>query len=731
MVPIPFVVPAAPFVATLVPATTMFAVLLLGLLGITALFSWPAIDTARQRQRPGSPANSTFHTSAVTLLAALGAMAASSTAGVLPNDSLTSTLSAVLMLAAGILLFGSTLSLPASGLVGAHRNRVLVDGMMITAGAGTFIWYFLLGPAVSTHWTSLYPALVGLGYPGTDILMVCALLVISAKSRRVQPLVWAPMVVSIILFTVASFLRESDVQAATSSSMSLVIILRTLGGCAVAASTLILSRGKVSAMGAEAGESSNDESDSGTDGERHIWDSLLPYALVPAAAALAAYSWERNLESGITGGVLFGTAALVMLTFLRQLLASRENQRLYARAAEAFEEVQAHAENIERLNERLHQAQAKLQANNGELAKANQLLHQQATRDPLTGLPNHRAMVQNLDQELERSGRYSRSCSVLFIDLDHFKSLNDSCGHLYGDSVLRDLVIPMQSGLRANDVAGRWGGEEFVVVLPETELTEAMAAAERIRSLVAEHQFSNVSGGHVTCSIGVSTCPYDGTTRDELIEAADKAMYAAKRMGKNQVRSAADPSVVAFLSEARRGNSREEVTTWGVVDALTTLVRAHDPARDSEAAEISELAMRVAAVMRMPAPEIRLVGLAARLHDIGMLPTSSGDDHDHPAIGADIVSRVPSLSVIGAMIRSHHERWDGLGHPDGLGGTKIPLGSRIIAVCAAYVKLLHQPGVDDTRALDGVMVEAETCFDPTVVVALAQAVDQRSLAKAS
>src|SRR5581483_4726861 len=142
-----------------------------------------------------------------------------------------------------------------------------------------------------------------------------------------------------------------------------------------------------------------------------IWNSLLPYALVPATAALAVYAWQQNYDSTITTGVVLGTTILVTLTFVRQLLAAKENHQLFQEAADAYQQSLAYAENMEQLYRELRRAKEQLQENNGLLAKANQQLHDQASTDPLTTLPNHRAMVAALDHELDRAARYGRPCS--------------------------------------------------------------------------------------------------------------------------------------------------------------------------------------------------------------------------------------------------------------------------------------------------------------------------------
>jgi diguanylate cyclase (GGDEF)-like protein len=203
---------------------------------------------------------------------------------------------------------------------------------------------------------------------------------------------------------------------------------------------------------------------------------------------------------------------------------------------------------------RLCERDARLEASNTELEQkvetrtaslrtANARLEALATTDPLTGLPNHRALVDVLDKEIERSQRYGRPCSLLFLDLDHFKALNDGCGHAAGDAALRELGAILGQSLRGIDTLGRWGGEEFIALLPETEAEAALAIGECLRATVAAHLFQSGGGMYLTCSLGVATYPDNAQNRSELVANADRAMYAAKKLGRNQVRAINDPIV--------------------------------------------------------------------------------------------------------------------------------------------------------------------------------------------
>ena len=159
-----------------------------------------------------------------------------------------------------------------------------------------------------------------------------------------------------------------------------------------------------------------------------------------------------------------------------------------------------------------------------------------AFRDGVTGLFNHRHLMEVLKTELERTRRYQQGFSLLMVDIDHFKKVNDEHGHPAGDAVLREVAGVLQECMRAVDVVGRYGGEEFVAVLPGTSYEEAVQTAERIRVRVGSHTFRPEGRElHVTISVGVASCPQGGAcSADALVHEADKAMYAAKAGGRNR-----------------------------------------------------------------------------------------------------------------------------------------------------------------------------------------------------
>ncbi|MCP3848632.1 MAG: diguanylate cyclase [Gammaproteobacteria bacterium] len=171
--------------------------------------------------------------------------------------------------------------------------------------------------------------------------------------------------------------------------------------------------------------------------------------------------------------------------------------------------------------------------------KEEELIHM-ATRDPLTGLYNHNEMQLLLNDEIERASRYKHPLSIFMLDLDHFKSVNDTYGHQSGDIVLQHLAKILESTIRTTDYAARYGGEEFLVILPETPLSETKNLAERLCSKIAENSIKIQKNKvlNVTASIGIATFLKHAKSQRDLLDAADVAMYTAKKNGRNRVHTA-------------------------------------------------------------------------------------------------------------------------------------------------------------------------------------------------
>ena len=172
------------------------------------------------------------------------------------------------------------------------------------------------------------------------------------------------------------------------------------------------------------------------------------------------------------------------------------------------------------------------------LGRRNEALKKLSDTDGLTGVFNHRYLHERLGQEIKRADRYHAPVTCLMLDIDDFKKINDHYGHPFGDTVLATVVRLIREAVREIDVVGRYGGEEFLVIMPQTRAEAAIPLAERILNTVRTHSFSiPIGGAAVTLSIGLATYPspeLNVTAKDSLLSAADQALYQAKRSGKNR-----------------------------------------------------------------------------------------------------------------------------------------------------------------------------------------------------
>jgi diguanylate cyclase (GGDEF)-like protein len=190
---------------------------------------------------------------------------------------------------------------------------------------------------------------------------------------------------------------------------------------------------------------------------------------------------------------------------------------------------------------------------NGKLYRRAEQL---AVTDDLTQVYNYRFLKMALRREVKRAARFSQKFSVLMLDVDNLKRYNDQNGHLRGSEVLRQVAQILVRDARSIDLVAKYGGDEFVVILPQTEREGAYVLAERVKQSVESTAFPLVPPGVITVSLGVATYPENGFTAGELLEAADIGLYAAKQAGKNQV--AAAPGISAGGPHGRPGRTRDD-----------------------------------------------------------------------------------------------------------------------------------------------------------------------------
>jgi diguanylate cyclase (GGDEF)-like protein len=353
-----------------------------------------------------------------------------------------------------------------------------------------------------------------------------------------------------------------------------------------------------------------------------------------------------------------------------------------------------------------------------------------ARTDALTGLLNHGAMQVRLREEIARARRDGTPLACAIVDLDDFKRVNDVRGHQAGDELLRRVAGALAGEIRPYDQVARYGGDEFVLLLPGSDEEAAQQVAERVRDGVAERIAA--SGDDVlagACSIGVAAW-HEPLEADDLLAHADRALLLAKRTGKGRVALAnADVERELALLNARAGAP-------GAVEALAAAIEERDAYGHQHSEQVVHHARGVAMILGLATDQVERIAAAALLHDVGKLavppeilnkpgPLDAGEwalVAEHPVAGERVMLRIPDLAVVAAIVRHEHERWDGLGYPDRLHGHNIPIGSRIILACDAYEAMIsdrpYRPPLTPAAALAELRRSAGSQFDPEVVDAL-------------
>jgi putative nucleotidyltransferase with HDIG domain len=305
-------------------------------------------------------------------------------------------------------------------------------------------------------------------------------------------------------------------------------------------------------------------------------------------------------------------------------------------------------------------------------------------------------------------------------------------GHQHGDLVLQLGARIVRSVARAQDMVARYGGDEIVVLALDTNALGAQRLALRLVEEVHTAAIATTPGNHLTFSIGAATYPDDSLTAVELVAAADQALYLAKREGKDRActfpqlvteMELDDSSLFAMLADA---GPQMVVAVAHAVDHRSPLTQGHS----SRVAIIADATGRRSS---LPVTRLEDVRTAAFLHDVGHMTLTAGHGFEvpgHAEKGEKLLLRAKFSPEVTACVRSHHERWDGAGKPDGLAGEKIPLGGRIIAVAETFEALTAGRGFERQTAnvaLERVIEGSGSEFDPAVVEALGKALRDGSL----
>ncbi len=416
----------------------------------------------------------------------------------------------------------------------------------------------------------------------------------------------------------------------------------------------------------------------------HRWIVALP--IVGAAAAVSTLF----LPAAVTPAVLLGEVALVGLTGIIVELT------LYRAEREG------------------EQVRTQWQHQRAELLEV-------ATRDELTQLQNRRFYYERLSAELERAESQKRPLSLLMIDVDDLKAINDEFGHLVGDLVLRSFARTLNQASDARYVTARLGGDEFAVIMPGADQREAEAFALRLWQSLADTPICETEHAsiYLGVSIGSSGYPWGGGTVEEITHWADTKLYANKleRKGFKQ----------------GRGDRRDDRLAAAVVEVLSTALDVRDRMTHRHARRVARTAAAVARAMNLSNEDVSEIEYAAALHDIGKIGVADSilrkaapldrdewkDMRRHSELGYQILKGIDFFRNAAEIVYAHHEHYDGTGYPRGLIGEEVPLGARVFAVVDAYDAMTSRRPYRDAISRDAALIEiaghSGTQFDPKVV----------------
>ncbi len=400
---------------------------------------------------------------------------------------------------------------------------------------------------------------------------------------------------------------------------------------------------------------------------------------------------------------------------------------------------------IEAKNTQLRNMLDMLKQSRDEIDRQNRELQALATTDPLTGCRNRRSFYSEFQTHWGRAERYSEALSCVMVDVDHFKRINDRYGHSVGDQVLQHVAERLRAMVRDCDLICRYGGEEFCVLLPQTNLDAAKQAGERYRKAIETSACGSIS---VTVSVGVSAMSLGGHTPLELLDQSDKALYGAKRGGRNrvvgwdQIRDEGEinerPSTPETAAAAD-AQSKAPIL-FSAVSALMSALAYRDKATAEHSQRVADLCVATANGL-VSVTDMFVLEVAALLHDIGKLgvpdaillkpgaltPEEWKIMRSHDSMGEEIIAAAFASPELTNIVRMHHAWFGGSPHVANLPkGEQIPVCARILTICDAYDAMISDRVYRKGRSRDDAFAELRRCagtqFDPQLVERFIQAI---------
>ncbi len=387
---------------------------------------------------------------------------------------------------------------------------------------------------------------------------------------------------------------------------------------------------------------------------------------------------------------------------------------------------------------------------NKELIRTNERLSQLALKDFETGLHNHHYLTEAIEPELYRAKRYVHPLSVLMIDIDYFRSVNDLYGHEFGDMVLKQFAAQLKKMVRRYDVVVRFGGEEFVILSSGADRSKAIALAHRLMEALSIYNFGDSKHTvKLRMSMAVASYPDDPIENGmDLIYLAEKLLDKAKEAGGNNVFFSGDlkkggknngtfvgePTDIRYLKKKISSlTKRGRQSLMESIFAFAKTIEMRDHYTGEHADSTVHYSTQIARALKLDQEEIDHVRQAAILHDLGKVGISDrillkrskltkkefDEIKKHPQIAADIIRPIQFMKDIIPLILYHHEKWNGTGYPMGIKGKSIPVGARIISIADVYQALTsdrpYRKAFSKKKAMQILKENTGIQFDPAIV----------------